>query len=138
MCDVRLVKDAACTSDSAANAVDGGQTKLQLDRDKAALVSYRPLDTGVVLPAKRAIGRCVEDVRRTTVLAASTTAILVPAKNKGGPHCKFGGAAALEQSVKAAVSNIGATPASRRAANSCAGVRGSPKFGVAVVATALL
>ena len=60
------------------------KTKLQLDRDKACLVSYsvlQTLDDACLRETQQSPG-VERRIWRTTVLAASTTAILVPGKKK--------------------------------------------------------
>ena len=110
------------------NAVDGAQAKLQPRCDKtAALVSNRTLENrSLIQRNEQSPG--VEGRLANQVLAASDCHPCASKNNKAGPHCKFGGAAALEQSVKVASSNIGADAS---AALPYAGVGGSPKFGAA-------
>ena len=110
------------------NAVDEPKQMLQLDRDEEALVSYRTLENRSLIQRKEQ-SPGVERHPANQVLAASEDCHLCSQqKNKAAPHCKFGGAAALEHSVKAAASKTGATA---RCCNSYAGVGGSPKFGAA-------
>ena len=91
------------------NAVDGAQAKQQPRRDDKARIDTLGRKKARDLPAKRAIGRYRETSGNQVLAASEDCHPCARQKYKPAPHCKFGGAAALEQSVQAAASHTGAT-----------------------------
>ena len=104
----------------------------------SCLVSYRTLGAGVFYSetSNRQVSR-----RRLANHSASGLDYCHPCarqKNKAGPHCKFAGAAALEQSVKVASSNIGADASAalrRGAAPNLVQSNTRPSFGISKATT---